>query len=113
MSDDLRTIEAALAEISEPDLHELIAATKPELTRPVPAPSLMAWVETACDWELNNRLGLVYPLLPPEAAIPPEEDAVSIDAAMVLRDQFAQDSPAARSFFDALVDLLTGGADRH
>jgi len=27
---------------------------------------------------------------------------------MVLRDQFAQDSPAVRAFFDALVELLTG-----
>jgi len=29
---------------------------------------------------------------------------------MVLRDQFAQDSPAVRAFFDALVGLLTGGS---
>ena len=29
--------------------------------------------------------------------------------AIVLRDQFAQDSPAVRAFFEALVELLTGG----
>jgi len=34
---------------------------------------------------------------------------VSINAAMVLRDQFAQDSPAVLALFDALVALLTGG----
>jgi hypothetical protein len=27
----------------------------------------------------------------------------------VLRDQFAQDAPALRAFFDALVGVLTGG----
>ena len=49
-----------------------------------------------------------YPLQPPEAAIDPSEDEVSINAAVVLRDQFAQDSPAVRAFFDALVEILTG-----
>ena len=61
----------------------------------------------------NRRAGHDYELLPPEAAIDPSEDAVSVDAAIPLRDQFAKDSPASRSFFDALVDLLMGGADRH
>jgi hypothetical protein len=41
--------------------------------------------------------------------MPLEGDAVSINAAMVLRDQFAQDSPAVLAFHDALVELLTGG----
>jgi hypothetical protein len=36
------------------------------------------WIESACDWELNKRTGLDYPLLPPDAAIPTEEDTVSI-----------------------------------
>jgi hypothetical protein len=43
-----------------------------------------------------------------EAAFDPSEDAVSITAAMVLRDQFANDSPAVLVFFDALLALLTG-----
>jgi hypothetical protein len=30
----------------------------------------------------------------------------------VLRDQFAQDSPPVRAFFDALVDLLTDVGQR-
>lgn len=50
---------------------------------------------------------------PPDAANPPEEDAVSIDAATVIRATFAQDGRAeARTvllFFDPLVELLTGG----
>ena len=45
--------------------------------------------------------------------LPPEEDAVSIDAAIALRDRFATESPAVRALFDALVDLLTGGERKH
>ena len=41
------------------------------------------------------------------AAIDPSEDAVSIDAAIAMRKTFAQDSPAVRAFFDALMKLLT------
>ena len=37
-----------------------------------------------------------------------EEEAVSISATIVLRDQFARNSPPVRAFFDALVELLTG-----
>ena len=33
---------------------------------------------------------------------------MSINAAMVLRDQFAKDSPAVLAFFNALVEVLTG-----
>jgi len=52
-------------------------------------------------------------LQPPEAAIPPQEDAVSIDVTSALRATFAQDSPAVRALFDALVDLLTGSGPKH
>jgi hypothetical protein len=48
-----------------------------------------------------------------EAAIPPEEDAVSIDAAFALRETFAKESPAVRALFDALVKLLAGGERTH
>ena len=58
---------------------------------------------------MNRRAGLDYPLQLPEAAIPPEEDAGSIAAAMAMRATFAQDSPTVLGLFDALVDLLTGG----
>jgi hypothetical protein len=60
------------------------------------APGLLAWIEAACDWELNRREGVGYELQPPEAAIPPEEDAVSVAATMTMRATFAQDSRAAR-----------------
>jgi hypothetical protein len=42
----------------------------------------------------------------------PEQDAVSIDAAVVLRDTFAKESPAVRALFDALIALLTGEGRR-
>jgi len=46
------------------------------------APGLY-WLDSACVWQLQRRSGYHYELQPPEAAIPPEEDAVSIDAAIV------------------------------
>jgi len=71
-------------------------------------PWLLAWIDGACDRELNRRRGFDYPQLPPEAAIVPSEDAVSIDAAMAMRATFAQYSPAVLAPFDALAGLLTG-----
>ena len=105
METDLTAIKAALAGISDTELAALIAAT---YGVPQTAPGLLAWIDSACEWELNRRRDFDYPLLPPKAAIDPSEDAVSIAAAMVLRVQFAQDSPPVRAFFDALVGLLTG-----
>ena len=70
-------------------------------------------IDGTCDWELNRRAGNDYELLPPEAAIDPTDDAVNINATIVLREQFAQDSPAVLAFLDALVELLTGGEPRH
>ena len=80
---------AALAQLDEEQLAALIGSTNGV---PQVAPGLLAWIEAACDWELNRRRGFDYPLLPPDAAIPPEEDAVS---------------------FDAIVGLLTGSGHRH
>jgi hypothetical protein len=73
---------------------------------------LLVWIEGACDWELNRRAGHEYELSPPEAAIDPSEDAVSIDAAIAMRGTFSQDSPAVRAFFDALGELLTGAGQK-
>jgi hypothetical protein len=68
-------------------------------------------------WELNRRNGLDYALQPPEAAIDPSEDAVSIDAAFAMRATFALDERAGDSavlpLFDALAHLLTGGGRKH
>jgi hypothetical protein len=54
-----------------------------------------------------------YELQPPEAAIPPDEDAVSIEAAIALRATLAHDSSAAFALFDTLVELLAGGERKH
>ena len=108
--DQSRPDPGRLAELSEPQLHALVNATEgvPQI-----APGLLAWLEAACDWELNGRVGLRYELQPPEAAIPLEEDAVSINAMIALRTAFAQDSPEVRALFDALVELLTGAGHNH
>jgi hypothetical protein len=48
------------------------------------APRLLAWIDNACVWDLNRR-GFDCLLQSPDAAIPPDEDAVSIDAATAVR----------------------------
>jgi hypothetical protein len=85
---DLDPVATALAELRDAELRALIDATNGV---PQVAPSLLAWIEGACDWELNRRADLDYQLQPPEAAIPPDEDAVSIDVALAMRATFAQD----------------------
>src|SRR5512136_386071 len=110
MDPDLTAVKAALAEIGDTELAALIAAT---YGVPQTAPGLLAWIDGACDWEVNRRRDFDYPLQPPEAAIDPSEDEVSIAAAIVMRDEFAHDSPAVRAFFDALVKLLTGAGRKH
>jgi len=106
MDTDLTAIKVTLRDISDTELAALITAT---YGVPQTAPGLLAWVEHACDWEEHRRRDFDFTLQPPEAGIDPSEDAVSIAAAIVLRDQFAHDSPAVLAFFDALVELLTGG----
>ena len=110
MDTDLRAIRATLAELSDTELRALIAASN---GAPPVAYGLLVWIEHTADWEQHRRRDFDFPLQPPEAAIDPSEDAVSINAAFVLRDQFAQDSPAVLAFFDALVELLTGGGHWH
>ena len=106
MDTDLTAVKATLADISDTELAALIAAT---YGSPQTAPGLLAWIEHACDWEEHRRRDFDFTLQPPEAGIDPSEDEVSIAATMVLREQFAQDSPAVLAFFDALVEILTGG----
>ena len=106
MDTDLTAVKAALTNISDTELAALITAT---YGAPQTAPGLLAWIEHACDWEEHRRRDFDYTLKPPEAGIDASEDEISINAAIVLRDQFAQDSPAVLAFFDALVELLTGG----
>ena len=109
MDTDLHAIAAALAELTDAELYALIVATN---EAPPVAPGLLAWIEGACDWELNRRAGHEYELLPPEVAIEPSEDAVSIDAAIAMRATFAQDSSAVRAMFDALVALRPAAGRR-
>ncbi len=107
---NLGPIKVALAVMSNAELDALIEATYKVQQI---APGLLAWLDSACVWQLQRRRGYDFELQPPpEAAIPPEEDAVSIDAVVALRDTFAKDSPGVRALFDALIDLLTGGGER-
>ena len=80
------------------------------------APGLFAWIEHVCDWELNRRQGLDFPLQPPEAAIEPSEDAVSIVVLTVLRATFGRDpdsaSQAESVLLDAISRLLIGDGRR-
>jgi hypothetical protein len=87
------------------ELRSLVAATYGIAQT---APGFLAWIDGFRNWDVNRRRGFDYPLLPPEAATDPSKDAVSINPEVVLRDQFARDSPAVRGFFDALAELLTG-----
>ena len=107
---DLTAVKGALTGLNDTELRALIVAT---YGVPQVAPGLLAWIDSACDWELNRRGGSDYPLQSPEAAIDPSEDGVSISAAIVRHEHFAQDSPGALAFFEALVELLTGGKQKH
>jgi len=57
----------AAAQLDNAELHALIDATY-KATQV--APGLLAWIDSACDWEGKRRAGFDYDLLPPEAAIP-------------------------------------------
>jgi hypothetical protein len=89
---DLQPVVAALADLSDSELEALIATVN---DCPQFAPRFLAWVEHVCDWEQNRRRGrgvpsattrCNHPMQPSDAAIDPSEDAVSIGAAMAMRD---------------------------
>ena len=105
----LLPVTNALAELTDRELQALIDATG---VAPKTAPWLLAWMEAACDWELNRRAGHHDQLQPPEVTIPPEEDATSIDVTMAMRATFAEGTPPVQAFFDSVVGLLTGGERR-
>ena len=104
MDANLKPIVAVLARLDDAELRALADTT---YRVPQIAPGLLAWLDSACEWELN-RAGLEYMLLPPEAAIDPSEDDVSINAAMAMRATLTQDSGAVLKLFNALVTLRTG-----
>ena len=107
---NLRHLEEALAGVTDAELRALKVASN---EAPHVAPGLLAWMDGACDWELNRRHGFHSTLHPPEAAIDPSEDAVSIDATYAMRSSFAagdQDN-GALTLLDALVEVLTGSTN--
>ena len=111
---DLMPVAAALAELNDGELCVLIDVTN-SVAQIVPG--LLAWIGHACDWELNRRACVDFPLQTPDAAIPPEQDAASIAAMLTLRARFAQNAPrdagAVVALFDAMIRTLTGGERRH
>ena len=109
MDDGLEGIRAALAELGDDELHALIATANggPQTAR------LLAWIEHAADWELHRRAGLDFPLQPPAAAIDPSEEAASITAAALLREQFVQDVPTVAALFAAIRGTLARKGSLH
>jgi hypothetical protein len=107
MNANLAGVTDALASLTDAELHALIIASN---ETPKVACGPLVGIEGACDWERNRRVGRDYPLLPPDAAFDPTEDAVSIEATYAMRPSFAASdmAPAALQLFDALVALLTG-----
>ena len=82
----LRHVEEALAGLTETELYALKLASD---ETPQVAPSLLAWIQGACDWELSRRCGFDYRLQPPEAAHDPSEDKVRVEAAYAIGASFA------------------------
>ena len=114
VASDLIPVAAALADLSDCELCALIDTTN---NVPQIVPGLLAWIGHACDWELNRRACVDFPLQSPDMAIPPEEDALSIAAMMTLRMKFnrdaRRDAVAVVALFDAMIGVLTGGERRH
>ena len=103
MDADLVTVVESLRELSEPELQALIDATNNVAQV---APGLLAWIEHAADWELHRRGRHEFPLNRPGAAIPPEEEAISIDALISLRKAFSDASTHVGALFDAVLTLI-------
>jgi hypothetical protein len=112
MAADLKPIVTALADLTDSELHALIEATHGAMQA---TPGLLALMETAGDWELSRRMAIDYPLQLPDAALPPEKDAVREGAAIWMRAVFPEErcSAAVLALFDALVEVLTGGEPKH
>jgi hypothetical protein len=105
MATDLTRVTDALEGLTDIALKALSIATD---EAPQIGPGLLAWIDAACHWEMNRRVGRKYDLQPPEAAIDPSEDAVSIDATNAMRASFQSRgfAPATLVFFDALLALF-------
>ena len=104
VSPGLDSVVAAVADLEDHELGALIAMVD---DGPQIAPGLFAWIEHVCDWELNRRQGLDFPLQPPEAAIEPEEIPTSIVALSVLRATFGRDPDSASQAVSVLLDAVS------
>jgi len=82
---NLTKIQDALEGLTDIELGALKVASNEV---PQVAPGLLRVYQGACDWELNRRRGYNYTLQPPEAAIDPGEDDVSIKAVSAMRESF-------------------------
>ncbi len=110
---DLMPVVAALAELNDGELFALIDSTN-NVSQIVPG--LLAWIGHACDWELNRRACVDFPLQSPDAAIPPEENAASIAALITMRARFhqhARDAYAVVALFDGMIRALIRGGRWH
>jgi hypothetical protein len=108
MDTTLQPVVSALAELEEHELHGLIQTVN---GLPQMAAGLFAWIEHIADWEINRRTGVQFPLLAPVAAIPPEEDAQSISAALMMREFVAGELDSGDplvALFESIVGVLTG-----
>jgi hypothetical protein len=113
-ADGLRPVVAALAKLNDGELCALIGVTN---NVPQIVPGLLAWIGHACDWELNRRACVNFPLQTPESAIPLEENSASLVAMIILRARFDQgagrDACPVVTVFDAMIQALTGGDRSH
>ena len=97
---DLKPVSAALIGLNDGELCALIDSTHDV---PQIVPGLLAWLGHACNWELNRRACVDFPLQSPDEAIPPEDVVASIAAIMILRATFHRH--AGRNG-DAMVTLM-------
>jgi hypothetical protein len=85
--DAMQAVADALGELADEELQDLRDAAN-ELV--LIAAGLVSWVEHLVHWETNRRAGLTFDLQSPHVVIPPDEHAVSTDAAGLLRARFEQ-----------------------
>jgi hypothetical protein len=105
LNDNLRmdspsALTAVLATIPDRDLHGLGLAIDGS---PNVVPGLLAWLETAVDWEVNRRAGMFYPLLGPRAAVDDTETDASLMTLAILAACFRGDG---RSESEPVAEFL-------
>jgi hypothetical protein len=106
-------VAVALATISDRDLRGLSAAIGGS---PNIVPGLLAWLETAVDWEVNRRAGISYALLGPRAAIDDAELNASLMTLAVLvacfRGDGRSESKSVAEFLELTASTLRAEVER-